>query len=119
MTPITNNTEVKKRFAMAMATLYKAHGLQPDREQTAVYHEAIKGEICLEAFEHAARQSLKTDDRFPKIPRLLALGRQWVRPRAESNLSRTAIPEFTQSQHEDAAKRLDELLESFGNWGNA
>ena len=119
MTPITNNTEVKKRFAVAMATLYKAHGLQPDREQTAVYHEAIKGEICLEAFEHAARQSLKTDDRFPKIPRLLALGRQWVRPPAEGDLTRAAIPEFTADQHEDAAKKLDELLESFAKWGTA
>jgi hypothetical protein len=119
MTMIDDSKEAKKRFAAAMAALYKAHGLQPDREQTAIYHEAIKGEICMEAFELAARQSLKLDERFPKIPRLLELGRRWSPPRLVADLSRPALAEFTETQHEEAAKRLDALLAGFSRWGTA
>lgn len=64
--------------------------LQVDREHAAVYWEAISGELCFESFEFAVRESIKRDERFPKVARLLELGRSWRRPVAQ-DLTRPAL----------------------------
>jgi len=101
---------VRSRFAAGMLRLYKSHMLQVDHAHTAVYLEALQGIICLEAFEFAVRESIRLDERFPKIPRLIALGNQWRRPQPPADLSRTALPEITPEQAAINLQRVNELI---------
>lgn len=110
MTRITDSRDDKARFAAAMVRLYKAHLLQPDKEHTAVYHEALKGQLFFEPFEHAVKESLRLDDRFPKIPRLIQLSHTYRIPEQRGDLSRPALDESTMSR-EAWAQRFEDFMD--------
>jgi len=74
--------------------------------------------LRIEAISFAASEIIKNEERFPVVAVIRRTARKWVPPRPHGDLSQAALPEFTAQQHEEAAKRLDELLASFDNWGN-
>lgn len=97
-----------------MAALYKAHMLQPDREHTEIYLEAISPLLVFEALEFAVKESIRLDDRFPKVPRLLELAKLWKPPVPPADLSRTALPEGTYSDPA-AEEAFKTIMAMFGN----
>lgn len=84
--------------------------LQVDNAHVAVYLEALQGVLCLEAFEFAVKESIRLDERFPKVPRLIELGRRWRQPRPTADLSRPALPEITPEQAALNLERVNELI---------
>lgn len=84
--------------------------LQADNPHTAVYLEALQGVVFLEAFEFAVQESIRLDDRFPKIPRLIELSRRWRAPVPKADLSRPALPEITPEQAAMNLARVNELI---------
>lgn len=93
-----------------MAGLYKAHMLQLDREHAEVYLDPLSQALCFEALEFAVKESIRLDERFPKVPRLIELGRRWRKPQATADLSRPALPEITPEQAAMNLARVNELI---------
>lgn len=113
MTRITDSVPDKQRFANCMMLLYKAHGMKYDKDQTAVYFEALKPKLMFESLEYATGQSIGMDDRFPKIPRLVELAKSMP---PYQDLSKTAIPEDCTPPDvaADNLKKLNEMPQGFG-----
>lgn len=84
--------------------------LQLDREHAEVYLEPLSQALCFEALEFAVKEAIRLDERFPKVPRLIELGRRWKRPQHPADLSRPALPEITPEQAALNLERVNELI---------
>jgi len=115
--------EDKKRFSVVMYWLagrMKGQGgkpvdITPDFQRD--YYEALD-DIRIERIEWAAKHLFKTTTFFPmpnEIRPAAMLAPSTVLPSLA--LDRKEIPEFTEAQREDAAKALDDIINSFGKWG--
>lgn len=87
-------------------------------ERVEVYYGHL-ADLRMEALSFAASEIIRNEERFPVVAVIRRHAKRWSPPRPVGDLSRTALPEFTEEQHQEASRRLDELLAEFDNWGNA
>jgi hypothetical protein len=116
-------TPDKQRFSVVMfwiAQRMAAPGNKPKVVDTKLqrdYFEALS-DIRIERIEWAAKHLFKTSTWFPMPVDLRAaamLAPSTVFPAI--TLNQKALPEFTEQQHEEAAKNLDDIINGFGEWG--
>jgi hypothetical protein len=115
--------EDKKRFSVVIFWLAKrmsAPGGLPkkvDADLQADYFNALS-DFRIERLEWAAKHIFATQTWFP-MPKDLREAAMLAPSTVLSTvtLNQKAIPEFTDQQHEDAAKKLDEIISGFGEWG--
>jgi hypothetical protein len=130
-----NCNEDKKRFSVVMywlASVMKDIGGKPKlmtipaNKETRTpevnvqrdYYEALQ-DIRIERIEWAAKHIFKTETWFPMPKEIRAaamLAPSSVLPPLP--LNQTAIPEFTEQQREEAAQKLDDIINGFGDWGS-
>lgn len=118
-----NGNDDKKRFSVVMfwmASRLKAQGGQPQEIDSAFqrdYYEALN-DIRIERIEWAAKHLFKTSIWFPMpndIRAAAMLAPSSVLPALP--LNQTALTEFTEQQRADSMQKLDEIINSLGEWG--
>ncbi len=85
-------------------------------ERVEVYYGHLS-DLRMEALSFAASEIIRNEERFPVVAVIRRHARRWSPPRPRADLSRAALPEFTEEQHQEAARKLDELLAEFETWG--
>lgn len=114
----------RARFITAivwLSTRMKAQGGKPvnaDADFQDDYYDALD-DIRIERIEWAAKHLFKISTWFPmphEIRSAAMLAPSTVLTAVTNN--QAVIPEFTEEQHQDAAKKLDEILNGLNGWGN-
>jgi hypothetical protein len=82
----------------------------------AVFMEAL-AMVHTQNLIWACNQAAKECEFFPVPARIIEIAKRAPKLPQLSDLKKTALPEFTEQQHEDAAKKLDEILNGLNQWG--